>query len=117
MNRFEQLNSRVVAWAGEKGILSKATPLAQCNKTLEEVIELSLALSYQYIGDKEFIKDKEKLVNTGEEIQDALGDILVTILIQAKMQNLDLLDCLESALDIIEKRTGKMIDGQFVKDK
>jgi len=33
------------------------------------------------------------------------------------MQNLDPLDCLESALNVIEKRTGEMINGQFVKDK
>lgn len=101
MNRFEQLNSRVVAWADSKGILEKATPLKQAEKTLEEAKELVSAVDFDSVVD----------------IVDALGDVMVTILIQAKMQNLDLLDCLESALDIIEKRTGKMIDGQFVKDK
>jgi hypothetical protein len=27
-----------------------------------------------------------------------------------------LIDCLESAYNVISKRTGKMVDGQFVKD-
>lgn len=31
------------------------------------------------------------------------------------MQNLNPLDCLETDLEVIEKRTGKMKDGQFVK--
>lgn len=101
MNRFEQLNSRVVSWANDKGILEKATPLKQAEKTLEEAKELVSAVDFDSVVD----------------IVDGLGDVMVTILIQAKMQNLDLLDCLESALDIIEKRTGRMIDGQFVKDK
>jgi NTP pyrophosphatase (non-canonical NTP hydrolase) len=51
------------------------------------------------------------------EIEDALGDILVTIIIQAEMQGLKLVDCLESAYNIISQRTGKMVDGQFLKDK
>ena len=50
------------------------------------------------------------------EIEDALGDILVTIIIQAEMQGLKLTECLESAYNVIAKRTGKMVDGQFVKD-
>ena len=50
------------------------------------------------------------------EIEDALGDILVTIIIQAEMQGMSLVNCLESAYNIIAKRTGKMVDGQFVKD-
>ena len=32
------------------------------------------------------------------------------------MQGLKLVDCLESAYNVISKRTGKMVDGQFVKD-
>jgi len=48
---------------------------------------------------------------------DAIGDITVTLIIQAEMQGLDFQDCLQAAYDVISKRTGKMIDGQFVKDK
>jgi hypothetical protein len=32
------------------------------------------------------------------------------------MQGLSLTECLESAYNVIAKRTGKMVDGQFVKD-
>jgi len=97
---YNQLEALVVAWADEKGILAKATTLKQAEKTMEEVQELIDA-----------IKNDDQ-----EEIEDALGDILVTIIIQAKMQNMSLIECLEIAYNIIAKRTGKMVDGQFKKD-
>jgi NTP pyrophosphatase (non-canonical NTP hydrolase) len=97
---YNQLESLVIEWAANKGILEKATTAAQANKTMEECQELIDA-----------IQDDNR-----EEISDALGDILVTIIIQAKMQNMSLVECLEGAYNIIAKRTGKMINGQFVKD-
>ena len=100
MDYFE-LEAAVENWAEEKGILSKATPIKQAMKTQEELTELMNAI----------------LDNDRDEIIDALGDVMVTLIIQAKMQNLSLEECLESAYKIISKRTGKMINGQFVKDK
>ena len=99
--KYNELEALVISWAEQKGIFAKGNPEAQCDKTLEEVYELSQA-----------IKENDK-----EEIIDALGDILVTIIIQAEMQGLKLEDCLLSAYNVISKRTGVMIDGQFVKDK
>ena len=100
MDYFE-LEAAVENWAEEKGILSKATPIKQAMKTQEELTELMNAI----------------LDNDRDEIIDALGDVMVTLIIQAKIQNLSLEECLESAYKIISKRTGKMINGQFVKDK
>ena len=117
MNRFKELNERVVQWANEKGIFKKGTPLAQQSKTEEEVQELKEALLAQRNNLKDFYNTKGYKRNTSEEIKDAIGDILVTVLIQSKMQNLNPLDCLEIALNIIEKRKGKMINGTFVKEK
>ncbi len=100
MDYFE-LECAVISWAEEKGILSKGTPMAQALKTLEETTELCNAIN----------------VNDKNEIKDAIGDIMVTILIQAEMQNMSLEDCLESAYNVISKRKGKMVDGQFIKSK
>jgi NTP pyrophosphatase (non-canonical NTP hydrolase) len=100
MMDYNQLEALVIEWAANKGILEKATTAAQANKTMEECQELIDA-----------IQDDNR-----EEIADALGDILVTIIIQAKMQNMSLVECLEGAYNVIAKRTGKMVDGQFVKD-
>ena len=98
--KYSELEALVIDWAGEKGILVKGNPMAQYYKTMEEVEELHHAIKN----------------NDQPEIIDALGDILVTIIIQAEMQGVKLEECLESAYNIISKRTGKMINGTFVKD-
>jgi len=99
-SRIHTLSSLIEQWAEEKGILSKATPLTQAIKTQEEVNELYRAI----------------LDDNRDEIKDAIGDIMVTLIIQCKMQGMDLQDCLESAYNVIKNRTGKMVDGVFVKD-
>ncbi len=102
MNRnYNELEDLVIAWAHQKGIMQNGTPIAQFFKTVEEVEELGEAINNDNISD----------------IEDALGDILVTIIIQAEMQGLSLIDCLESAYNVISKRTGVMKDGQFLKDE
>ena len=113
---YQELETKVLEWACDKGILEKATPLAQANKTLEEVEELLEAVNAQEKEHYFFTNTKGKEVVTADEIKDALGDILVTIIIGAKLQGLKLEDCLESAYNVISKRTGKMVDGVFVKD-
>ena len=114
--KYQELETRVLDWADDKEILDKATPLTQARKTEEEVNELIEACVAQQNGNEAFINRKGKLVNTKEELKDALGDILVTIIIGAELQGWNLEDCLESAYNVISKRTGKMVEGQFVKD-
>jgi len=98
---YFELEACVQEWAKEKGIFDKATPLKQALKTQEELTELLNA-----------IVDDDKL-----EIEDAIGDIMVTLIILAEMHEVTLEECLNGAYDIISKRTGKMINGQFVKDE
>jgi NTP pyrophosphatase (non-canonical NTP hydrolase) len=100
MDKYRILQSQVIDWAKEKGILENGTPIKQSFKTLEEVGELINAIS----------------TNNHLEIKDALGDILVTLIIQAKMQNVDLIECLNMAYNTISKRNGQMVNGTFVKD-
>lgn len=113
---YEKLEVLVLDWAKEKGIIDKATPLAQCEKTDEEVKELFESLFAQNNNLETFKNIKGEIVNTSEQIKDDLGDILVTIIIQARLQNVSLIDCLESAYNVISKRTGKMVGGKFEKD-
>jgi NTP pyrophosphatase (non-canonical NTP hydrolase) len=98
---YYELECAVENWASKKGILDKATPMAQALKTLEECTELCTAIN----------------ADNRDEIIDAMGDITVTLIIQAKMQGITLEECLESAYNVISKRTGKMVNGQFVKDE
>lgn len=98
---FFELEVLIEEWAEEKGILSKATPMTQAFKTLEETTELCAAINS----------------NNKDEIIDAIGDIAVTLIIQCKMQQVTLEECLNSAYNVIKDRKGTMIDGQFVKDE
>jgi NTP pyrophosphatase (non-canonical NTP hydrolase) len=97
---YKELEQLVIKWADEKGIFEKGTKMSQALKTLEEVGEL--------IGS---IHKDDKV-----DVSDDLGDILVTIIIQAEMQGLKLEDCLLSAYNVISKRQGTIINGQFVKE-
>jgi NTP pyrophosphatase (non-canonical NTP hydrolase) len=97
---FRKLERLVINWAEEKGILAKGTTMAQAEKTHEEVLELISAIDE----------------DNREEIIDALGDIVVTLIIQAEMQGLRLEQCLDSAYNVIVKRQGKMVDGKFIKE-
>lgn len=100
-SKFDRLVYLVEQWAKEKGILEHGTPEKQALKTLEECGELLIDIG-----------KNDKL-----GICDDLGDLLVTIIIQAKMQNLNVIDCLQAAYDIISKRSGRMVSGTFIKNE
>lgn len=97
----KNLTENVLEWADSRGILDKATRMGQALKTLEETHELLMAVDNL---------DRD-------EIKDAIGDVAVTIIIQAEMNQLTFKECLQSAYDTINKRQGKMVNGQFVKNK
>lgn len=97
---LDVLNEKILDWGTEKGILPGAEPLAQLEKTEEEVAELRHAIHEHDIA----------------EVKDAIGDIYVTIAMQAEAWNFTMEECVQAAYDVIKGRTGKMIDGKFVKD-
>jgi NTP pyrophosphatase (non-canonical NTP hydrolase) len=123
---YEQLSALVIKWGEDKGIFAKSTPLRQLDKTQEELnetkeaLEKLASLTNQEILDDVLLSDDFGNISLEEdalaEAKDGIGDMLVTIILLAKMVNMDSVDCLEAAYDIIKKRTGKMVDGQFVKD-
>ena len=95
-NVFDDIRS----WATDKGIYEKGNSYIQYLKMLEEAGELAQAL---------LNKDKA-------EIQDAIGDMIVVLTSIAKFEGMFVEDCIKSAYDVIAKRTGKMVNGTFVKD-
>ncbi len=48
---------------------------------------------------------------------DAIGDIVIVLTNLAALEKLDIEECINSAYNVIKKRTGSMIGGSFVKDK
>ncbi len=116
-NNYKDLQARVNSWAEDKGILDLATGLSQIEKTREEVEETRDALLAKQNLQELYVNSKGIISVVEEEIEDGFGDILVTVLIGCKLQGLDPLECLRKAVEVIESRTGKMVNGTFVKDK
>lgn len=98
---FTEYEIKTIQWAEARRIIPNSTPMAQAIKTLEEVTELLSAL---HRGDR-------------EEMIDAYGDVLVTLVIGAALADVDLTKCLESAYQQIKDRRGTLrADGVFVKE-
>ena len=95
-----KIETKVLQWAKDRQIFAKATPYKQALKTLEECGELLHSIG-QY---------------NEAEIKDAIGDIIVTLIIQAEMQGTTIEECLESAYDVIKNRSGKTANRTFIKD-
>lgn len=97
------LISLVRQWGVDKGIISgrgKATVESQFQKLLEEVDEI-----------REGIEKKDQM-----EILDGIGDTTVVLILLADLAGLKFEACLQAAYDEIKGRTGRMVDGKFVKD-
>lgn len=99
---YYELEYAVECWAKEKQIIGKASPSTQTLKTASELGELCDAI----------IKDDRY----GQI--DAIGDVMVCLIILCRMLELDLVLCLESAYNVIKDRTGASLpNGTFVKDE
>lgn len=97
---FKTLKPLVEQWFVDRG-LDKRDGSGQLEKLQEEVDELKQA----YIE-----------VNRQEEI-DAVGDILVVLIGYCLQRGLDIEECLSVAYNVIKNRTGKVVNGVFVKDE
>ena len=87
-------------WAASRGLYSKGNSHTQYVKLQEEAGELAKAL----------------LKNDQPEIVDAIGDIVVVLTNLAHLEGYDIEYCIDEAYKVIAARTGKMINGTFVKD-
>lgn len=100
---MKDLIEKVIAWGEPKGLCQKGEAiesLPQYIKVLEEVNEIGKAIS-----------DDDRY-----ELIDAIGDTQVTLILLAKQNGLTIEECLEAAYGVIKNRTGKTINGTFVKD-
>ena len=98
---FAKTEMLVVQWGEDRGIVQNSTPYAQAVKTREELQELFTAIAK---GDR-------------EEMADAYGDILVTLVMGCACADLDLLTCFQGAYQEIKDRKGFLNkEGIFVKE-
>ena len=116
---MNELIKNVLQWGEEKGIVGpngKATLLTQLSKTQEELTETRDAAVLMFHGLESNLNKKAELVKTKDEVKDGIGDQVVTLILAAELAGTTLEECLALAYSEIKGRTGKMIDGTFVKD-
>lgn len=98
---YAEVEMKVVQWGEARGIVQNATAHAQAIKTLEEVTELFDALNK----------------NDLDAAKDAIGDIVVTLIMVCAVLDVDLVQCLRGAYSEIKDRKGTLLpSGVFVKE-
>jgi NTP pyrophosphatase (non-canonical NTP hydrolase) len=98
---YAEYEIKTIQWGEARGIVQNSTPAAQALKTQEELDELIDAIRN---GNR-------------EEMADAYGDILVTLIMGCACADLDLVSCFVGAYNEIKDRKGYLNkDGVFVKE-
>jgi NTP pyrophosphatase (non-canonical NTP hydrolase) len=97
---FEALISLVKQWAEDKGLLKIENAPKQVMKVNEEFGELCSAI----------------LKGHSKETKDGFGDSFVTLIILCFQIGLDPTECLNYAWNEIKNRTGKTVNGTFIKE-
>ena len=96
---LEKLVAKVEQWSKDRG-LDQADSAKQYLKVAEEVGEVAAALAR----------------NDKHELEDGIGDVLVTLIILGQQNDLSIERCLNTAYQEIADRKGKMVNGVFVKE-
>ena len=97
-SKYEMLT---LQWGMDRGIVQHGKPIGQAIKTLEEVTELLDAINR----------------NDMPEIKDAVGDVVVTLIMCCATLGIDLTECLAGAYEEIKDRKGTLLpSGVFVKE-
>lgn len=94
IERFEDVRD----WGSVRG-LGSAKFQRQYQRVLQEVVEI-----HDAYNDEDM-----------EEVSDAIGDTIVTLINLAKAVDMAAEDCLDGAFSIIEYRKGLTADGDFVR--
>jgi hypothetical protein len=105
---------RVIDWSHNVGIYDQSTDLKQWEKAKEELEELNQAILMRIRAEESCEIELE--TRALSDIEDAIGDTIVCLINVAAFHNLNIFDCLKGAVETIEKRKGKMINGLFVKE-
>ena len=87
-------------WADERGLYENGDEKTQALKLMEEVGEIARAV----------------LKDDFDEAVDGIGDAVVVLTNLAELIGMPIEACIDEAYSVISKRTGKMVNGTFVKD-
>lgn len=98
---YAEVELDVIRWAEARKIIPNGTPDRQLLKAFSEMGELSDALGKRDMA----------------ETKDAVGDTLVCLINMCALLDIDMVDCLADAYDVIKDRKGTLLpNGLFVKE-
>jgi NTP pyrophosphatase (non-canonical NTP hydrolase) len=98
---YEPMFKLIRQWAKDRDIYEKGDIKTQLIKLYEETGELSQSI----------------LKNDKDGIIDAIGDSIVVLTNLAEFNGVSIENCIRAAYDEISSRTGRMVNGTFVKDE
>ena len=102
MTTYADVELKIVQWAEARRIIPNSNPSTQLLKAISEIGELADAT----------IKGDE------DEIIDAVGDVMVCLVVYCALKDMNLVSCMEVAYDQIKNRKGVLLsNGVFVKVK
>jgi NTP pyrophosphatase (non-canonical NTP hydrolase) len=97
---YSEVEMKLIQWGEARKIIQNGTAISQAIKTLEETTELLDAINRDDM----------------DEIKDAVGDIVVTLIMVCAIKDIDLVQCLEGAYQQIKNRRGHLTpQGTFIK--
>lgn len=114
MRNFEELKQLIEQWAKDKDLLKFENTDKQFMKFIEEVFEFKTELDSEKHWRKVMGNDTCKSINI-ESLMLEMGDIFVTLIILCNQIGIEPTRCLDMAYEKIKDRTGKTINGVFVK--
>lgn len=110
---FEEFTKKVIDWADDKHLLiERNADTGEFAKQANIKRSRQLLKFHEECGEltEDYLKDND------EHIVDSFGDVLVTLVIFAEQMDIPLSKCWNKAWSHIKNRTGKTVNGTFVKD-
>jgi hypothetical protein len=99
---YAEVEMEVLRWGEARGIVKNGKAISQAIKTLEEVTELLDAINRKNLDDA----------------KDAVGDVVVTLIMVCAILDINLVDCLRGAYTEIQYRKGYLTpEGTFIKEQ
>ncbi len=101
VERRTSMFDKIREWSNERNITRGATKHAQITKLMEEMGEMSSAITRGSV----------------DQIKDEIGDCVVVLTIIAAQHDLSIEDCIKVAYNKIKDRKGKIVNGIYIKEQ
>ena len=114
MKNFEELQKLTLEWAKDKNLLYAENADKQFMKFIEEIFEFKTDYDILwYEVERQGGISKESV----RPLMLEMGDVFVTLIILCNQIGIEPIKCLDMAYEKIKDRTGKTINGVFVKEE